>query len=279
VSGFSASLASLDAVPAVAFTWTLPAPTVATAPASSVTMTAATLNGSVDPNGFQVSDCHFELIPAPPAGAVVPCAQQVGAGGSPVAVSAVVTGLTPGTGYTYDLLATNAHGTSQAGPTTFRTAGTRSTGAPPGAPGPIRLTDLRQTATRWREGSRRAGISALTDTTRHSTRSPLGTTFGFRLNRSAAVRMDFTQTAIGRRVGNRCLAYVPRLQRARPCQRTFVVAGTLTFTGHRGANFVRFQGALSARRKLRLGRHKLVVTASTSRSHSTESLVFTIVKY
>ena len=278
VSGFSASVDSLDAVPAVAFTWTLPAPTVATAPASSVSMTAATLNGSVDPNGFQVSDCHFELSPAPPAGAVVPCAQQVGAGGSPVAVSAVVTGLTRGTGYTYDLLATNAHGTITAGPSTFQTAGTPTTGAPPGAPGPIKLTDLRQTATRWREGSRRAGISALTDATRRRTRSPLGTTFGFRLNESAAVRMNFTQTASGRRVGNRCLAYTARLQRARPCKRTFV-AGTLTFTGHAGSNFVRFQGALSATRKLRLGRHKLVVTASTSRSRSTESIVFTIVKY
>ncbi len=283
-SDFSASIASLDAVPAVTFTWTLPAPTVATAPASSISMTAETLDGSVDPNGFQISNCHFELTPAPPAGAVVPCAQQVGAGGSPVAVSAVVTGLTPGTGYTYDLLATNAQGTSSAGPTSFQTAGTPTTGtAPtigtqPGAPGPIRLTDLRQTATRWHEGSRRAAISALSDTTGRSTRSPLGTTFSFRLNKSAAVRMDFTQTASGRRVGNRCLADTSRHRRARACTRT-LVAGTLTLAGHAGANFVPFQGALSTRRKLTLGRHKLVVTASTPRSRSTESLVFTIVTY
>src|SRR5262249_59341719 len=37
-----------------------PAPTVETKPASSITTTSATLNGTVDPNGGAVSECTFE---------------------------------------------------------------------------------------------------------------------------------------------------------------------------------------------------------------------------
>src|SRR5207248_7494418 len=45
------------------FTTLGPPPTVVTEPASAVAQTSATANGTVNPNGFEVSDCHFEYGP------------------------------------------------------------------------------------------------------------------------------------------------------------------------------------------------------------------------
>jgi len=57
-------------------------------------------------------------------------------------------------------------------------------------------------------------------------------------------------------------------------------AGGLTFTGHSGTNKVKFQGRVSATKKLKPGRYTLVITATDSAGarSSPESLSFTIVK-
>ena len=104
------------------------APAVETGMASSVTETEATLAGTVNPNGSNVTDCRFEYGVSPSLGSSVPCSSAPGSGTSPVAVTATLTGLTPGQTFDYRIAATNAGGTSHGGEQTFKTL---PTPAPP----------------------------------------------------------------------------------------------------------------------------------------------------
>jgi phosphodiesterase/alkaline phosphatase D-like protein len=101
---------------------TLPdAPAVLTEAASSIAQTAATLNATVNPNGGPVSDCRLEYGATASYGSSVSCTPSPGAGESPVAVSAKVTGLSANTTYHFRVLATNAGGTSTGSDVTFKT--------------------------------------------------------------------------------------------------------------------------------------------------------------
>jgi phosphodiesterase/alkaline phosphatase D-like protein len=113
-------------------------PTVVTAAASSLAQTSATLNATVDPNGSEVKACTFQYGTTTAYGASVPCSAVQGAGTSPVAVSAAVTGLTPNTTYHYTLSATNALGTGEGADRTFTTppASTPPPGPSVGPPPP-----------------------------------------------------------------------------------------------------------------------------------------------
>ncbi len=95
---------------------TLPlAPGVATGSATSVTPTTATLNGTLTPNGGEVTECEFEYGPTSAYGQSVPCTQSpgsLGTGTTPVAVSAPVTGLAIGGTYHFRISASNAGGRS-----------------------------------------------------------------------------------------------------------------------------------------------------------------------
>ena len=96
-------------------------PTVLTGAAAEVTQTGATLNGSVNPNGSEVSECVFEYGISPGYGSTMPCTPAPGAGVAPVAVTATVTGLTAGTTYHWRVKARNAHGTGSGNDATFET--------------------------------------------------------------------------------------------------------------------------------------------------------------
>ena len=101
---------------------TLPnTPTVLTGTASSLTQTAATLNATVNPNGGEVSDCHFEYGPTETYGTSVPCSPAPGSGPSPVAVSASISGLTVNSTYHFRIVATNPGGTGPGSDQTFKT--------------------------------------------------------------------------------------------------------------------------------------------------------------
>jgi NHL repeat len=96
-------------------------PDVTTGSATNVTLTSATLNGTVNPSGVALADCHFDVgtdtsYTLPP----VPCST---ADGNPIGgpgeipadsnehtVSANITGLTPGVAYHFRLAAANANG-------------------------------------------------------------------------------------------------------------------------------------------------------------------------
>ena len=105
------------------FTTRQTSPTVVTGAASAVTDAAATLNGTVNPNGGTVSSCEVEYgTSATLVGAAKVSCGSPGSGSSPVAVSASVTGLTPITPYYFRVDATNAGGTTKAsGIETFTT--------------------------------------------------------------------------------------------------------------------------------------------------------------
>jgi hypothetical protein len=131
------------------------------------------------------------------------------------------------------------------------------------------LSGVGETAKTWREGNALAHIGA-------NRQPPLGTTFFFRLNEPARVRLAFTQPAGGRKVGRRCVAQTGENKSEHPCTRT-VVAGTLTLSARRGPNRVSFQGVISRKQKLEPGSYTLVLTATASGERSTpRRLLFTI---
>ena len=93
-------------------------PTVSTGSATAVTATSATLTGTVDSRGAPLSSCAFEFNSAD---SLLPCAVLPTAGSGPAAVTANVSGLRPGTVFSYRLLATNAGGTGYAAISQFAT--------------------------------------------------------------------------------------------------------------------------------------------------------------
>jgi hypothetical protein len=94
-------------------------PTVVTVGATEVTQASATLNATVNPNGHNVSDCHFEYGTSEAYGSTAPCTPLPGSGSSPVAVSASVTGLTANATYHFRISATNVSGTHTGSDLTF----------------------------------------------------------------------------------------------------------------------------------------------------------------
>jgi hypothetical protein len=115
--------ALLETLPGAA----LSPPTVTTDVATSIAGSSATLEGSVNPAGLTVTDCHFEYGTSSSYGQTVPCAQSVGDGDRAVPVSATVSGLTPGTLYHFRLDATNGAGSASGRDETF-TASSRGAG-------------------------------------------------------------------------------------------------------------------------------------------------------
>jgi phage gpG-like protein len=97
-------------------------PTVVTVSGSPVTQTTATLNATVNPNGGETGKCYFEYGEKISYGHKAPCTASPGAGASPVAVSASVTGLIKDTTYHFRIVAANAGGTSPGPDQTFETA-------------------------------------------------------------------------------------------------------------------------------------------------------------
>ncbi len=87
-------------------------PDIAIEPASEVGPQSARLQGSVNPDAIQVSDCRFEYGTETSYGQSAPCVPAPGAGSAPVAVHAEITNLQPGTTYHYRLVAANANGAS-----------------------------------------------------------------------------------------------------------------------------------------------------------------------
>ena len=87
--------------------------------ATNVTLTSATLNGTVNPNGLETT-YYFEWGLADSYGNTTN-SHSVGSGTSAVAVSANLSVLTPGTTYHYRLVATNSSGTGYGTDRTFKT--------------------------------------------------------------------------------------------------------------------------------------------------------------
>ena len=79
-------------------------PTAKTEPASSVTAISATLNGVVNPNGSEVTECKLEYGTTLPSASSVPCTPAPGAGTGNVAVAGAISGLTENTTYHFRIV-------------------------------------------------------------------------------------------------------------------------------------------------------------------------------
>ena len=97
------------------------APVAATGSATSVTVSSATLNGSVDPNG-RATIWYFQYGTSTSYGSSTP-ARSAGSGTTAGSVSAALGGLRPGRIYHYRLVARSDAGTSRGADRTFSTAG------------------------------------------------------------------------------------------------------------------------------------------------------------
>jgi hypothetical protein len=88
-------------------------PSTASTVATNLRPVAATLNGTVDPDGEAVTSCEFEYGISADYGLTVPCAESeaaIGSGTEPVPVHADISGLTPEGTYFFRLVAGNANG-------------------------------------------------------------------------------------------------------------------------------------------------------------------------
>ncbi len=132
-------------------------PEAVTGSATMITLTGATLGGTVNPKGGLISNCHFEYLTEAAfqvggfSGAASKPCLSTPAGNAPVAVLAKPTGLTPGTAYRFRVVATNNSGTTQGGDASFATvaetcaenaalcppSGGGTTPSPPTSPAPV----------------------------------------------------------------------------------------------------------------------------------------------
>jgi hypothetical protein len=106
---------------AVQVTGPVLAPTVKTEPATSVTQTTATLNGSVNPNGAPVEECVIEYGETIFYGQSTACSPAPGSGSTAVVVTAVVSSLKANTTYDFRVVAKNAGGRTEGNNETFKT--------------------------------------------------------------------------------------------------------------------------------------------------------------
>jgi hypothetical protein len=161
-------------------------------------------------------------------------------------------------------------GTSTAAPATVAL-----TVAGPGGPGPgadttaPEISELAVTPRRWRRGSELPAAA----------QAPVGTTISFRLSEAAEARLRFRRGRPGRRVGSRCVKPTRRNRGRKRCRR-YVATGSLTRAAAAGLTRLRFEGRLSAAKRLKRGRHRLVAGASDAAGNRAASarVTFTIVR-
>jgi hypothetical protein len=162
--------------------------------------------------------------------------------------------------------------------TTFSPPKPTPTPTPPPAPSPVAptVTGAGQSHDKWKDGNALAVISKTKHHKAHG--PPVGTTFTFSLNESAAVTMTFQDKVKGRTVGGKCVAETHANKRKPSCS-TEETAGSLSFTGHSGTNTVVFDGRVSATDKLKPGDYTVAIAATSSALTATPaSLSFTIAK-
>lgn len=115
---------------------TVTQPDVTPTAVSNNTGTRATLNGSVNPDGVELSECFFEWGVGTAFDQTAPCAEtpaEIGSGKSPVAVHADITNLQPnGTQYRFRLVAVNPESEATGSNVTFTTPDTVVTEAASG---------------------------------------------------------------------------------------------------------------------------------------------------
>jgi hypothetical protein len=136
------------------------------------------------------------------------------------------------------------------------------------------VTSLSQSHSAWRAGKKLAGSAKKT-----KRRPPVGTMFSFSLDQQASVSLAFSEKVAGRQVNGRCVAQTRKNRKQPGCKLT-VSRGKLSFSSHTGTNKISFQGRISRTRKLKPGRYKVTITATSAAGllSSPKALSFSIVK-
>jgi hypothetical protein len=188
----------------------------------------------------------------------------------PVASGVPIDTTTPGQ-HPFAVHATDTDGLSATQTVTYTVAPGKGTVAHPATKPSI--TALKQSRSVWRTGGRLAHISS------HRRKPPLGTTFSFALNEPARVTLNFMQRTPGRRLHGKCVHPSGSTKGQPRCTQTHA-AGTLSLPAHRATNHIRFQGRLTATKRLGPGTYTLTITATDGARQTTTSrvLAFTIVK-
>jgi Zn-dependent metalloprotease len=195
-------------------------PSVTTGSASGVSQSAATLNGSVDPNGLATS-YHFEYGTTSSYGSST-SSQSAGSGTSAVAASAGISGLAAGTTYHFRLVASNSAGTTQGSDQTFTTGIPTDDGSGP------------------------------------SIAATVGTKISYSLSEPATTRFRVERGAPGRKLGGRCVRPTSRNRNRPRCTRWLELRGSFSHPGRGDSNSFRFRGRLSGRTLLP-ARYRLLV--------------------
>jgi bacillolysin len=251
-------------------------PGVTTGAASGVTHEAATLNGSVDPNG-SATTYRFEYGTASSYGSST-ASQSAGSGTSGVDVSAGVSGLAAETTYHFRLVASNAAGTSYGSDQTFSTA-TSTDGGSGGSDGPGDTTGGGTTTTApsvFTTPLVSPQVTVVPDTTAPSLTTPrlastafraarsgpsvaatVGTRVSYSLSEAATTRFGVERATAGRKLGGRCVRPTSRNRNRPRCTRWVRLRGSFSHPGKVGSNDFRFRGRLAGR-TLRPRRYRLV---------------------
>lgn len=282
VSGYTLLATAEGATPSVDLSWVAPAPSVLTESPSALTSTTVTLNGTVNPNDYLVSDCQFAISPPSPTGATVPCTQQIGSGSTPVAVSTNLTGLSPATTYTVTLSASSSQGSSSGSSVTFTTSSSASSnagasnntgGASSGAD--LTVTDLKLTPAHFRLGKHAASISKRGSKPKSV---PTSTTISFDLSQAASVTLTFEERLPGIQVGKRCTKPTKAHRKGKKCARYTTVARGVTRNAQAGTEKIHFEGVLDGGGHLKPGAYRLSLSAenATGKLTASEHPAFTL---
>ena len=251
-----------DAQPSVTFTWIPSAPATVTGAPSTVTATTASLDGTVNPSDWQILSCAFEISPAPAGVSMFPCAQQLGAGITPLPVSATAAGLAPSTAYTVTLIAASVQGTGSGSPVTFSTPA--AGGIQPGGPilpgSALSVTSLKLSPTSFRRGTRPATIARAKP--KKAKALPTSTTISFVLSSAATAKLSFELAQPGVLVGRKCGAVSKAHRTGKRCTRYTTIHGGVTRAGHAGTDKITFAGVLDGGAHLSPGTYRLSLGAT-----------------
>jgi CSLREA domain-containing protein len=190
-------------------------PIVETRPATALALRSVVLTGLIDP-GAQNTSFRFEWGVAASTEHQT-AFQSAPAFGGPTAVAAFLTGLLPGTTYTYRLVASNAEGTTIGGELTFTTL------------------------------DRTKPVLTLLKVAPGIFRAAKGTKISFTLSEAATVTFKVDRVLPGVRKGSRCVPLTARRRRGRACTRYVPVKGTLVQAATTGGNVVGFDAKLGGK--------------------------------
>jgi hypothetical protein len=221
-------------------------------------------NGATYTQGQSVTASY--TCGAPPAPATLSACTGAVTNGAPVASGGKLDTSTPGT-YTFTVTATSNDGSTATATATYSVKP-----APPPTPS---VGSIKASHKTFADGKKLATIAK-----KHKQPKPppVGTTFSFKLNTAATLKLSFAEQLKGRKVKHKCVAQTKHNQHDHSC-RLSKSAGTFTLSGHAGTDKVSFQGRVSKHKKLAPGTYVLTIAASNASGKSRgRTVTFTVVR-